>query len=308
MRLFAAQEYAFFPLNKFGDASANTELQARRAELCAAGVDRTAIAAIESKWLDEAKTNRGSSDRRSVIGSACRYLVLAQSSAAEEVSEIPDVPKGDRAAEYFHFAANELRKVDLQERSAQAYFNSAVQALRAARALDPRAATFDATYDLGVRSAGRARSMFDGLGEDEKADLAHSLRLDLQRQQRLLKGDLLPYALLMVWGALTRYGTSPSRWLASLFLALIGTTIMYAILTSPLAAPSESVLPAIRLHNDLGHSSVLTPLFLSVINLFAFGSYTNVTPQNLLGELALLAQSVVSFIWIGTGVTFLTRR
>ena len=150
--------------------------------------------------------------------------------------------------------------------------------------------------------------MFDSLGEDEKADLAHALRLDLQRRQHRVEHHRLAHALLVIWGGLTRYGTSPSRWFATLGLALIGMATGYWLLSSTVAPSPGVLVPALQLHNGLGTHSIVTAPFLSVINLFAFGGYTNITPQNWLGQLVLLAQSFVSFFWLGTGATFLTRR
>lgn len=309
MGLFATQAYQFFSLDRFGDATANTELQARRGDLNSAkGGENGALASLESQWLDQAKANRVKEDRGSIIQSACRYLVLAQHASGGEDKAQKPAEKADKAAEYYHFAANELRRVDLLERSAQAYFNAGVQALRVTQTTRTLGGTVSATFELGIRSAGRARSMFDSLGEDEKADLAHALRLDLQRRQRRLERDHLAYVLLVIWGGLTRYGTSPSRWFSTLGLALFGMTAMYWWLCSSNAPDASALVPALQLHNGLGANSIVTSPFLSVVNLFAFGGYTNITPQNWLGQIVLFFQSVVSFFWLGSGATFLTRR
>lgn len=309
MGLFTAQQYIFYPLNRFGDASANNELKAHRTDLESAKKGEEAdVSLLEKRWLDEAKANRAKEDRASIIQSACRYLLLAQHGSIGLPDGASEPPKADRAAEYFHFAANELRRVDLLERSAQAYFNAAAQALQATGSATTSGGAVAATFELGIRSAGRARSMFDNLGEEEKADVAHTLRLDLQRRQLLLKKDRLAHALLVLWGGLTRYGTSPSRWIRTLSVALIGMTFAYALLSSSSAPGPEQLVPALQLHNNLGANSVLTSAYLAVVNLFAFGGYTNITPQNWLGQVTLLAQAVVSFFWLGTGVTFLTRR
>lgn len=315
MGLFSAQAYRFYDLDRFSDATANGELKARRSDLdsaktptdAAADVS-VALAALEALWLGEAQANRKKDDRGASIESACRYLLLAQHAAAVPPASPRETAKADKAAEYFHFAANELRRVDLLERAAQAYFNAAAQALRSTGAAKTVDATVGASFELGIRSAGRARSMFDNLGEDEKADVAHTLRLDLQRRQRLLERRRLAHALLVVWGGLTRYGTSPSRWLITLGVALAAMATVYCVLSSAKPPADGMLLPALQLHNNLGANSLLTALFLAVVNLFAFGGYTNMTPQNWLGQIALLAQAVVSFFWLGTGVTFLTRR
>lgn len=306
---FAAQTYQFFSLDRFGDATANTELQARRSDLDAAKQKKEgALALLESQWLERANANRAKEDRGSIIESACRYLVLAQHASVGDDRALELSAKADKAAEYYHFAANELRRIDLLERSAQAYFNAGAQALRVTQAAQASGGVVSATFELGIRSAGRARSMFDSLGEDEMADSAHALRLDLQRRQRRLERNHLAYALLVIWGGLTRYGTSPSRWFGTLGLALVCMAVLYGLLCSSKTPDAGALLPALQLHNGLGTSSIVTAPFLSVVNLFAFGGYTNITPQNWLGQLILLAQSLVSFFWLGSGATFLTRR
>ncbi len=309
MAFFAMQTYKFYPLDRFGDRTANEELQARRSDLQSAKRGEAGVLAlIEASWLEHAKANRAKEDRASILESACRYLVLAQHATMGDAEPAEPPEKADKAAEYYHFAANELRRIDLLERSAQAYFNAGVQALRVTQTAKRSGDTTSATFELGMRSAGRARSMFDSLGEDEKADLAHTLRLDLQSRKRRLEDDCLEYSLLAIWGGLTRYGTSPSRWLGTLVLALIGMTVVYWIFCSSEPPPNGALVPALQLHNGLGANSMVTAPFLSIVNLFAFGAYTNVTPQNWVGQLVLLIQSFVSFFWLGTGVTFLTRR
>jgi len=312
MGFFVTQTYLLFPLDRFGDPTANAELQDRRNELnFAKDQEPGELVSLESQWLKQAKANRAREDRGSIIESACRYLVLAQQASVGQdnaVTSAPNEEKADKATEFFHFAANELRRVDLMARSAQAYFNAGVQALRVTQAAQAASGAVGATFELGIRSAGRARSMFDNLGEDENAEFAHTLRLDLQRRQCRLAGNYLTYLLLVIWGGLTRYGTSASRWLGTLGIALICMAVAYSMLCSNSTTDAGTLVPALRLHNGLGSNSIITGPFLSVINLFAFGGYTNITPQNWLGQLVLLAQSFVSFFWLGSGATFLTRK
>lgn len=59
MRMFKPQQYPFYPLSRLGDASANKELQARRSDLAAAtSAIGNKFSVLESKWIEEAKTNR----------------------------------------------------------------------------------------------------------------------------------------------------------------------------------------------------------------------------------------------------------
>jgi hypothetical protein len=301
-------EYTYHPLNRFSDTTANEELEARRADLdlakkCIAG----GVAALADQWLKEAKENRAKTDRTSTIESACRYLLLAQHGATQQTTTT-DTQEADTVVEHFHRAANELRRVDLLERSAQAYFNAGYRALQVTVVNKGTGRPSKATFELGVRSAGRAKALFDALGEEEKADTAHALRLDIIRRQKRHNGDVLSFLLLLVWGGLTRYGTSPSRWLGTLLIALIVMVSVYASAIGPVEQGKSAPPPHLALHNGLGSNSAITAPFLAVVNLFAFGGYTNVTPQSWIGQLALLAQTIVSFFWLGTGVTFLTRR
>jgi hypothetical protein len=309
MGIIHKQVYAYYPLDAFSDPTAGEELRARRRELdTAMTADPPTTPEVVKQWLEQAKANRAKQERKAWLESASRLLLLAQHDTGTLPKESGAAPRADTSAERFHFAANELRRADLLERSAQAYFNAAVRALEATDKATSLVDGVNETLELGVRSAGRAQSMFDGLGEDEKADSAHALRMDLVRHWKRLQKARLSYWLLLLWGGLTRYGTSSARWLGTLLVALVVMSLMYALLSSPTKPAPAHLVPALLLHNQLGMNSVITAPYLAVVNLFAFGGYTNVTPQNWLGQLAVLSQTIVSFFWLGTGVTFLTRR
>ena len=109
--------------------------------------------------------------------------------------------------------------------------------------------------------------------------------------------------LLWLWRKLAVYGTSPTHWGLSVLINLAAMALCYAFLSSP----NQCEAPALLVHNGLSNSR-LYPLYLAVINLFAFGGYTNVTPQTCIGEAVVMLQAVLSFVLLGTGVTFLTRR
>lgn len=167
------QQYEYFPLEELKDPTAGDELRARRKELdSAATADPPGTDALLDRWLSETKANRSKRDRAAWLESACRYLLMAQ----RATGTLPPPPlsgdKPDAAAEHFHFAANELRRADLLDRSAQCYFNAALRARDATAVVDTLSPSAKETFELGIRSAGRAESMFDSLGESEKASTA----------------------------------------------------------------------------------------------------------------------------------------
>jgi len=299
MPLPGGHEFTLFPLASFSDTTANDELARLKNELLNAKPDN---AELKKKWLSKAKSNRSTGGRSEALESACMYLLLAQ-------DLVDPSPKSDPAvaAKYFHFAANELRQIDLLARAAQCYFNSALQASDATASVTQLTDADLETLVLGLRSAGRAKSTLSDLGEDEQADQAHALRLDIKRRMVRLEGNRFLHAVLAIWGGLTRYGTSPVRWSSTVSIAFIGFSILYLFLTGDTSDPNH-LLPAIRLLDGLGNNSLLTGPFLAFVNMLSFGAYTNIVPQNWLGELVILAHACTAFLLIGTGATFLTRR
>ena len=240
--------YAYYELKAFSDPSVNGPLRRKRDLLDEALKEgSSATETIAQAWIEEAKSNRTSQDRAAWIESACNWLLLAQ----YEARELPDIhtetgatQKADKAVERFHFAANELRRADLLERSAQAYFNAAVRSLEVGRTSPHDETDANKTLEMGIRSAGRAQSMFDDLGEWEKADTAHALRMDLLRRWRHNQKSRLNFCILQVWGGLTRYGTSPGRWLGTLAVVLVVMTGIYAVLAAPSCPePSRLIRP-----------------------------------------------------------------
>lgn len=312
--MFSEPVYPPYSLKRFTDTTVTTRHAALAKEIGAlAADDRDGLAALVADWLQQCIELRDRDDRSSAIDAACRYLLLAQSPQAADCGAATPDPAGsglpcDRAVEWFHFAANEFRRAQLLARAAQCYFNSAARALQLAAAASI-AADVASSMDMGLRSASQARSMLQQVGNDEDANTAHALRMDLKRRAHSLNGRWLGYLSLLVWGGLTRYGTRASRWWITLTAALAAMTVAYASFTTTVSpSDSSSLYEALLLHNGLGARSWLTPAYLAVVNLFTFGSYTNLTPQNWFGEAILMVQALVSFFWITTGATFLTRR
>ncbi len=323
-----------FPLDSFDEETATDALDDLRKELLSAkekGLD--ALELERKKWIEMCEDNRKEGVRISHIEGACRYILLAKDEPEGLGSDgnPSEVPK---AVRFFHYAGNAFRRADKQKRSAEAYYNSAQLATMAHKwGMDARG--LEKTLMLGMESASRARSMFDSVGNDENANDAHTLRLDLRREYhfnawrpfkdrlpfdawRHFNGSLLGFVnflhsfiswvMLLVWGGLTRYGTSPSRWLGTLVIALLCMASIYWILCSNLPPVDGALIPALHFDNGPCTNRTVTAVFLAVTNLFAFGGYTNITPLNALGQIVLMFQSLISFLWLGSAATFLTRR
>jgi hypothetical protein len=246
---------------------------------------------VDSTYATIKGLRDGSRAERAKAG--CTYLRFAQGAIRPaELSE----------AECFHRAANELRAADVLDRSAQCYASAAAVAFKA---LPPKYPTDKAALaavnkgiDLALRSAGRAKAQYSTIGVDDSADDAHRLQQEILRKRYALNGSWLG-AILWVWRLVTGYGTSVRRW----FLWLVATVLLFALAYGLLFAGK-----LIELANGAPFTAVVTPLYLSVINLVAFGAYTQVIPRSPLAELLLILQAVASFVLIGTGVTFLAKR
>jgi hypothetical protein len=244
--------------------------------------------------LEIAESARGNG-RPERIKAACIYLRFAQGNENEKPTSLSQ-------AECFHRAANELRGIDVLERAAQCYFSSAVTAFHETPfAYPPEVAErerIDKTVDLALRSAGRAKAQYEALGVDDLADEAHRLQQEVLRKKYVLRGNWLRYVL-WVWRVVTGYGTSVKRWFAWLLVSLIIFSIVYGALAH---------FQLVALANSAPFTYLTTPLYLSVVNLVAFGSYTQIVPRCWISELVLVLQALTSFVLIGTGVTFLARR
>jgi hypothetical protein len=254
------------------------------------------VVVSESLTADEllrtAENARGK-EREERIKAACIYLHFAQGDVR---------PATLSRATCFHRAANELRGLDILERAAQCYFSSAVAAFNEAPLRIPdtptdRKAVTEA-IDFALRSAGRAKAQYAALGVDDLADEAHRLQKEVLRRKFSLHGDWLRMVL-WIWRVTTGYGTSVKSWFVSLLLTLAFFTAAYGALLHF----SFAILA-----NDAPFTLPTTPLYLSVVNLVAFGGYTQIVPQCWGAEVILILQALASFVLIGTGVTFLTRR
>lgn len=224
--------------------------------------------------------------------SACTYLRFAQ-------GHIQPTDLG-RAACY-HRAANDLRGLDALDKSAQCYYSAAAVAFletpTAYPGDDPERKRVDAGIDLALRSAGRAKAQYEAIGMDDEADEAHRLQQEIIRRRYSLECNPLSF-LLWIWRGATGYGTSARRWLAWITISLLAFSGLYWALFAT---------QAISLANGAPFTT-FTPIYLSVMNLVAFGAYTQIIPSGWLAECTLVAQAFVSFVLVGTGFTFLTRR
>jgi hypothetical protein len=231
------------------------------------------------------KCRRGT--REESLEAACIYLNFA----SREIR-----PAGLSVAKCFHYAANELLQVSVFQRSAECYYLSAVAAYKCL--CSSNGAEDQDMIDLALRSAGRAKAQYSALCVDDLAADAHSLQQEIQRIKYCKEGDR-GYALLWrIWREFTVYGTSFKRWLSWLVLCVVSFALVYEILICD---------HAIGLANS-AHHSWMTSLYLSVINLVAFGGYTQIIPLSPISEAVLMVQAFASFLLVGTGFTFLSRR
>lgn len=300
MNILGGHNYTYYPLDKFSDQTANEKLETHEREL--KKVAGASLELLRERLLETAQAARGSTEREKRLDAALAYLVLAKHEAFGAGKTV-NAEQADVSAVYYHFAANELRQSDLLERSAQCYFNSALRAFDVSKKNSAKGDGVKRTLELGLRSAGRAKAQFSDLGEEEKSDEARALRLDIKRLRSWYENDLLRCFVLAIWGGVTRYGTSPRRWTIFFILSIMVFSCLYGYLLG-----GDGVVLA-KAHNGLDQSGrVWAAIFLAFINLFAFGAYTNFTPQSGFGQMVVIAHALTAFVLVGTGVTFLTKR
>lgn len=293
-RAFGDESFEPYKIDAFSDHTVNTAYETVKSDFSKTETD-SSKPSKPVQLIEEAKGARGTSDRNKQIRAACIYLRHAQLLTSTQDSSYPQEPT---AAEAYHYAANEFRQLDLLDRAAQCYFNSAVSALLASRA----AATSDRTQalplPLALRSAGRAKALYASLGDDERSDRAHQLRQEVSRRGLALERKY-EWILLYVWKVVTGYGASINRWFTALLFSLIAFALLYS---------AGLTFCYIKLANDAPSFPAITPVYLSVLNLLQFGSYTQIVPLHWSAQVILMLHGAVAFVLVGTGVTFLTKK
>jgi hypothetical protein len=294
-RAFGDEDFEPYIISDFRDHTISTAYKEVVADFAKipSSVDPSAEKEL-SGLLDEARTKRGTDKRKDRIRAACIYLRYAQLLGEHE-------PYADQptAAEAYHYAANEFRQLDLLDRTAQCYFNSALSAFCTSNAI-PVTEREKALkpLSLALRSAGRAKALYISLGDNLRSDRAHQLRQEVSRREFRLRGNYM-WILLYIWKFATGYGTSSHRWFSALLLSLIVFALLYSV---------GFAACYVKLANDAPSFSIITPIYVSLLNLFQFGTYTQLVPLHWSAQLVLMFHGVVAFVLIGTGVTFLTRK
>ena len=243
--------------------------------------------------LEIAMEARGK-DRAERIKAACIYIHFAQGD--QRPSELSQ-------AECFHRAANELRGLDILDHAAQCYLLAAAVAMREAPknrypSDEQERKRVEKALNLAFRSAGRAKAEYAAIGFDALADEAHRMKQEVVRKRYSLDSNPIG-AIFWIWRLVTGYGTSVRRWFFWLSVSLVVFALSYGVLYY-----SESIILA----NSAQFTLILTPVFLAVMNLVAFGAYTQIVPMHWIAEVVLVTQAFSSFVLVGTGVTFLVRR
>ena len=270
-----------FPLKKFTDPAVNQAHQAAAEAIVSATDEQLArLKSNADAGRDEALA------RGPLLNAACTYLALAQA----------DLTVGADPEKLYHFAANAFRDLGLLQKAAECYFNSALVGY----ASYVRERRGDSSF--ARRSAGRSKAMFSELGDDENSGDAHVL------QQRIRSAEFrytrkYPLALsFWLWNCVSKFGTSPSRWLGSTLVAILLFAVLYPLLIS-----GGHFTPGTDIRRS-GWALVTSSLGFSLGNLFQFGTLGTLTPASALGQLVAVAHGIVAFVLVGTGATFLTRR
>jgi hypothetical protein len=272
-----------FELNRFTDSVASATYEDAVADLRAASSldDVRALKVAADRQREEALL------RGPLLSAACTYLALAQAKT----------PVGDTdPEEFFHFAANAFRDLGQLQRAAQCYFNSALLGY------EKYSTTGSSPTTFAKRSAGRAKSIFADLGEDEQSDNAHVLQQTIKRAEFCDKKNYLLASIFFLWQVISGYGTSPARWARSMFLTVAAFAVLYAILIG-----TQNAVPSTEIGRN-GLAFWTSSLYFSLGNLMQFGTLGSLAPATGLAQFVFMVHAVVAFILIGTGATFLSRR
>lgn len=225
--------------------------------------------------------------RGPLLEAACTYLMIAQSGKTVDKTE---------PAKLYHFAANAFRDLGYLQHAAACYYNAALVGYNRYASIGEGSASF------ARRSAGRAKTMFAELGDDDNSDDAHELQQEIRRKE-LLHENLLLYFVYCLWGLVSRFGASPARWIKSTLIAIVSFAFLYALLIC-----CGQAIPAGDIQRTGWWSIITSSLYFSVCNLFQFGTLGTLTPKSLLAQLVAVGHGIVAFILVGTGATFLTKR
>ncbi len=270
-----------FPLKNFTDPAVN------QAHVAATEALKNATEEQWARIKSDADTQRDDALARGpLLNAACTYLAIAQAG----------LTIGANPEKLYHFAANAFRDLGLLQRAAECYFNSALVGY-VTYVRDKRG---DSSF--ARRSAGRAKAMFTELGDDENSGDAHVL------QQRIRSAEFRytrKYHLALsfwLWDCVSKFGTSPSRWLGSTVVAILLFAVLYPLLISGGHFTTETDV------QRGGWALVTSSIGFSLGNLFQFGTLGTLTPVSAVGQLVAVAHGVVAFVLVGTGATFLTRR
>jgi ABC-type multidrug transport system fused ATPase/permease subunit len=272
-----------FPVDNFTDDAAKQAYAAARS----AREKATAEADI-ARLMKDADANRDEAlARGKLLSAACVYLDLAQSGKT--------IGKAN-PEKLYHFAANAFRDLGLLQRAAECYFNAALTGYRAYQSTGRGDPVFVR------RSAGRAKSMFSALGDDENSDDAHILQQRIYLAELRAKKRHTLATIYALWDWISHFGTSPMRWITSVLLTVIVFAGIYAAL---LKAGHALASPQIE---RACWAALTSSLYFSIGNLFQFGTLGTLTPRSELAQLTMALHGIAAFILVGTGATFLTRR
>jgi hypothetical protein len=144
--------------------------------------------------------------RTPLLKAALAYLTMAQAGMTV---------KNDDPEKLYHFAANAFRDLGLLQRAAECYFNAALSGYEKYQRSGQGSAGF------ARRSAGRAKAIFADLGDDEHAGNAHLLQQRIKLAEYNNTKQYLLTAVYWLWDLVSEFGTSPSKWLRSTFVAII---------------------------------------------------------------------------------------
>lgn len=272
-----------FPVNDFTDpAASDAYAKALATKAAATKPEELAKAKDDAdKFRDQALL------RGPLLEAACTYLVMAQAGIT--------VGKAD-PERFYHFAANAFRGLGLLQHAAECYFNAALIGYQRYKNIGNGSASFTR------RSAGRAKTMFSEVGDDDNSDDAHVLQqrtrlTELRRERRYFLAFIY-----WLWAIISGFGTSPTRWLVSTLITVVAFAILY-----PLLICWGDVIAAGEVQRS-GWALFSSALYFSIGNLFQFGTLGTLTPKSGLAHIVAIVHGVFAFILVGTGATFLSKR
>jgi len=182
----------------------------------------------------------------------------------------------------FHFAGHAFREIGHIARAADAYWRAGVASGRG---------SYPSPW--GIRSIARAKVCFKDVGELGKSDNMH--RLEWEARQHI-GASWWQKPILFLWDVTSRYGTKPGRWLMSLLVVIVFSSIAY-----------ELMHRLLWIHQEQLWTSWFSAIYYCIVTMTTLG-YGEFVPNHPVAQSFVVLNVIVGYFMLAVGVTILGRK